>query len=119
MGEVQGARVRLWRGQEEPGQDDRPGRQAAVQDQDLQGTDRGGRGDRRPQPGQVQEGAAGAGGDRGESQARRPHLNQLPVCTMKCQLKLEENLTLLLQQPPPQWNYKSSYNCSYPGPKFP
>merc|ERR1712107_777079 len=39
--------------------------QAAGQDQDLQEADRVGRGDRRPQPGQVQEGPAGAGGDRG------------------------------------------------------
>ena len=53
-------------GQEEPGQDERPRQQAAGQDQDLQEADRGGRGDRRPQPGQVQEGPAGAGGGRGE-----------------------------------------------------
>merc|ERR1712039_1068137 len=32
---------------------------------------RGGGGDRRPQPGQVQEGSAGAGGDRGARQACR------------------------------------------------
>merc|ERR1712203_671642 len=38
---------------------------------DLQEADRGGRGDRRPQPGQVQEGPAGAGGDRGPCQAVR------------------------------------------------
>ena len=49
--------------------------QAAVQDQDLQAADRGGRGDRRPQPGQVQEGPAGAGGGRGARQACRPHLS--------------------------------------------
>merc|ERR1719266_132439 len=47
-------------GQEEPGQDDRARRQAAAEDQDLQEADRGGGGDRRPQPGQVQEGSAGA-----------------------------------------------------------
>merc|ERR1712203_851089 len=48
-------------------------------DQDLQEADRGGRGDRRPQPGQVQEGPAGALRDRGALQARRgsdPPLNQ-------------------------------------------
>merc|ERR1712107_66077 len=58
-------------GQEEPGQADRAGRQAAAEDQDVQEADRGGGGDRRPQPGQVQEGSAGAGGDRGESQVGR------------------------------------------------
>merc|ERR1711899_208992 len=49
----QGARLHRWRGQEEPGQDDRPGLQAAVQNQGLQAADRGGRGDRRPQPCQI------------------------------------------------------------------
>merc|ERR1712045_279289 len=58
-------------GQEEPGQDERPCQQAAGQDQDLQEADRGGRGDCRPQPGQVQEGPAGAGGDRGKGKACR------------------------------------------------
>merc|ERR1712203_1262899 len=72
--QVQGARLHRWRGQEEPGQDDRPGLQAAVQDQDLQAADRGGRGDRRPQPGQVQEGPARAGGGRGARQACCPSL---------------------------------------------
>merc|ERR1712117_877949 len=76
MGQVQGAGLLLRRGQEEPGQDDRPGLQAAVQDQDLQAADRGGRGDRRPQPGQVQEGPTGAGGGRGARQARCPSLIQ-------------------------------------------
>merc|ERR1712117_594112 len=75
MGQVQGAGLLLRRGQEEPGQDDRPGLQAAVQDQDLQAADRGGRGDRRPQPGQVQEGPAGAGGGGGACQARCSSLN--------------------------------------------
>ena len=58
-------------GQEEPGQDERPCQQAAGKDQDLQEADRGGRGDCRPQPGQVQEGPAGAGGDGGKGQACR------------------------------------------------
>merc|ERR1719192_1222627 len=74
--QVQGAGLLLRRGQEEPGQDDRPGLQAAVQDQDLQAADRGGRGDRRPQPGQVQEGPAGAGGGGGACQARCSSLNR-------------------------------------------
>merc|ERR1712211_47057 len=73
------ASARSWssppRGQEEPGQDDRPGLQAAVQDQDLQAADRGGRGDRRPQPCQVQEVPAGAGGGGGACQARCSSLN--------------------------------------------
>merc|ERR1719192_73283 len=73
--QVQGARLLLRGGQEEPGQDDRPGLQAAVQDQDLQAADRGGRGDRRPQPCQVQEGPAGAGGGGGACQARCSSLN--------------------------------------------
>ena len=55
-----GGWVGLLFAQEEPGQDERPRQQAAGQDQDLQEADRGGRGDRRPQPGQVQEGPAGA-----------------------------------------------------------
>merc|ERR1711997_1134630 len=67
----QGARLPERRGQEEPGGHERPHWQAAVKDQDLQEADRGGRGDRRPQPGQVQESSAGARGDRGSRQAVR------------------------------------------------
>merc|ERR1712107_787973 len=48
--EDQGARVPERRRQEEPGPHGRAGLQAAGQDQDLQEADRGGRGDRRPQP---------------------------------------------------------------------
>merc|ERR1711988_1528165 len=90
----QGAGLLLWRGQEEPGQDDRPGLQAAVQDQDLQAADRGGRGDRRPQPCQVQEGPAGAGGGGGACQARCSSLNlRKPTQPQNCsQLNLEKNL---------------------------
>merc|ERR1712001_586929 len=44
---------------------------AAAEDQDLQEADRGGRGDRRPQPGQVPQGSAGAGGERGPCQDGR------------------------------------------------
>merc|ERR1712117_546385 len=79
---------------EEPGQDDRPGLQAAVQDQDLQAADRGGRGDRRPQPGQVQEGPAGAGGGGGACQACCSSLNlRKPTQLQNCsQLNLEKNL---------------------------
>merc|ERR1711934_600679 len=40
--QVQGTCLLVWRGQKEPGQDDRPGLQASVQDQDLQAADRGG-----------------------------------------------------------------------------
>ena len=58
-------------GQEEPRQDERLGDQAAGKDQDLQEADRGGRGDRCPQLGQVQEGPAGAGGDGGARKAGR------------------------------------------------
>ena len=58
-------------GQEEPGQDERLGDQAAGEDQDVQEADRGGRGDRRPQPGQVQESPAGTGGDGGKGKAGR------------------------------------------------
>merc|ERR1719192_2032492 len=92
--QVQGARIHRWRGQEEPGQDDRPGLQAAVQDQDLQAADRGGRGDRRPQPGQVQEGPAGAGGGGGACQARCSSLNlRKPTESRRiAQLNLEKNL---------------------------
>merc|ERR1712080_645883 len=61
-------------GQEEPGQDDRPGLQAAVQDQDLQAADRGGR------------------GGRGARQARCPSLNQGNGPTKNAQLNLEKNL---------------------------
>merc|ERR1712078_284105 len=55
-------------GQEEPGEDDGAGPEAAAEDPHLQAADRGGRGDCRPQPGQVQEGAAGVRGDRGEAE---------------------------------------------------
>ena len=55
----QGAAVPGGRGREEPGEDGRAGHQAAGEDQDVQEADRGGRGDRRPQPGQVQKGPAG------------------------------------------------------------
>merc|ERR1712127_1037419 len=48
---------------EEPGQDVRACQQVAGQDQDIQAADRGGRGDCRPQPGQVPQGPAGAGGN--------------------------------------------------------
>merc|ERR1712039_1145454 len=92
--QVQGAGLLLRRGQEEPGQDDRPGLQAAVQDQDLQAADRGGRGDRRPQPGQVQEGPAGAGGGGGACQTRCSSLNRnrnRPSHRID-QLNLEKNL---------------------------
>ena len=57
--EDQGAAVPGGRGREEPGEDGRAGHQAAGEDQDVQEADRGGRGDRRPQPGQVQKGPAG------------------------------------------------------------
>merc|ERR1719192_659457 len=92
--QVQGARLLLRGGQEEPGQDDRPGLQAAVQDQDLQAADRGGRGDRRPQPCQVQEGPAGAGGGGGACQARCSSLNlRKPTESHRiAQLNLEKNL---------------------------
>merc|ERR1712050_676960 len=56
------------RGQEEPGEDDGAGPEAAAEDPHLQAADRGGRGDCRPQPGQVQEGPAGVRGDRGEAE---------------------------------------------------
>merc|ERR1711934_1068176 len=61
--------------EEEPGPHVRAGQQAPDEAQDLQAADRGGRGDRCPQPGQVPQGSAGAGGDRGESQARHGPLN--------------------------------------------
>merc|ERR1712242_885 len=64
---------------EEPGPHVRPGQQAAGQDQDLQEADRGGRGDRRPQPGQVPQGSAGAGGDRGPCQDGRDCSPRLPL----------------------------------------
>merc|ERR1719479_627360 len=67
----QGAPVPERRGQEEPGPHVRPGLQAAAEDRNLQEADRGGRGDRRPQPGQVPQGPAGAGGDRGPCQDGR------------------------------------------------
>merc|ERR1712109_153128 len=67
----EGAEVLSGRGQEEPGPHVRPCQQAAGQDQDLQEANRGGRGDRRPQPGQVPQGSAGAGGDRGPCQDGR------------------------------------------------
>merc|ERR1712226_1075345 len=51
---------------------------------------RGSRGDRCSQPGQVQEGPAGAGGGRGEGQAGLPHLE---IRHWTGQLKLEENLS--------------------------
>merc|ERR1712079_801756 len=57
----------------------RPGQQAAGQDQDLQEADRGGRGDRRPQPCQVPQGSAGAGGDRGPRQDGRDCSPRLPL----------------------------------------
>ena len=57
--EDQGAAVPGGRGREEPGEDGRAGHQAAGEDQDVQEADRGGRGDRRPQFGQVQKGPAG------------------------------------------------------------
>merc|ERR1712158_288918 len=69
--ENQGAPVPERRGQEEPGPHVRPGLQAPAEDRNLQEADRGGRGDRRPQPGQVPQGPAGAGGDRGQSQDGR------------------------------------------------
>merc|ERR1712183_602126 len=56
---------------EEPGPHVRAGQQAAAEDQDLQEADRGGRGDRRLEPGQVPQGPAGAGGDRGPRQDGR------------------------------------------------
>merc|ERR1712203_555386 len=91
--QVQGAGLLLRRGQEEPGQDDRPGLQAAVQDQDLQAADRGGRGNRRPQPGQVQEGPAGAGGGGGACQARCSSLNlRKPTQPQNCSVEFGKNL---------------------------
>merc|ERR1739844_296096 len=69
--EDQGAPVPERRGQEEPGPHVRPGLQAPAEDRNLQEADRGGRGDRRPQPGQVPQGPAGVGGDRGLSQTGR------------------------------------------------
>merc|ERR1711918_135152 len=73
---------------EEPRSDVRPCQQAAVQDQDLQAADRGGRGDRRPQPGQVQEGPAGAGGGGGACQARCSSLNlRNPTQPQKCSVE--------------------------------
>ena len=63
--------------QEEPGQDHRPGGQAAAEDQVVQEADRGGGGDRRHQPGQVQEGSAGLRGGGGAQQAVRGQHRQV------------------------------------------
>merc|ERR1712181_110238 len=57
MGAHQGADLPAGRGQEEPREDAGSHRSAPRQDQVLQEADRGGRGDRGPQPGQVQAGA--------------------------------------------------------------
>merc|ERR1712156_612188 len=61
----------------EPGQDHRPGGQAAAEDQVIQEADRGGGGDRRHQPGQVQEGSAGLRGGGGAEQAVRGQHRQV------------------------------------------
>merc|ERR1712211_140882 len=54
---------------------------------------RGGRGDRRPQPGQVQEGPAGAGGGRGACQARCSSLNlRKPTQPQNCSVEFGKNL---------------------------
>merc|ERR1712157_40424 len=58
------------------------GQQAPDEAEDLQAADRGGRGDRRPQPGQVPQGPTGAGGDRGESQARHGPLNLMFILNL-------------------------------------
>merc|ERR1712226_1125082 len=111
-------------GQEEPGQDDRPGLQVAVQDQDIQAADRGGRGDRRSQPCQVQEGPAGAGGGWGARQARCPSLNQGNGPAKNAQLNLEKNLnrtigrahTLRLQKLPISELQNTSFLINFPLP---
>merc|ERR1712039_1137188 len=92
MGE--GAAVPAGRGQEEPGEDDGAGPEAAAEDPHGQAADRGGRGDRRPQPGQVQEGPAGAGGGGGACQARCSSLNRNGnrPSHRNAQLNLEKNL---------------------------
>merc|ERR1712107_393579 len=57
-------------------------------DQDLQAADLGGRGDRRPQPCQVQEGPAGAGGGGGACQARCSSLNlRKPTQPQNCSVE--------------------------------
>ena len=53
------------RGPQEPREDAGPDRPAAGQDQVVQEADRGGGGDRRPQPGQVQAGPEQRGRRRG------------------------------------------------------
>merc|ERR1719322_591308 len=93
--QVQGAGLLLRRGQEEPGQDDRPGLQAAVQDQDLQAADRGGRGDRRPQPCQVPQGPAAARGDLRACRHCRDVRSPVSCCLENLQLTvLAANSTL-------------------------
>merc|ERR1712223_2151829 len=86
MGVHQGADLRRRRGPQEPRADAGSDRPAAGQGEVLQEADRGGRGDRRPQPGQVPQGGrsprrrrserrcqrAGNGNEEGPCQVRLP-----------------------------------------------
>merc|ERR1711971_9470 len=76
----QGADLPAGRGQEEPREDAGPDRSAPGQDQVLQEADRGGRGDRGPQPGQVQAGAGQPDREQRASRPERAGLGQDP-CT--------------------------------------
>merc|ERR1712062_581219 len=96
-------------GQEEPGPHVRPGLQAPAEDRNLQEADRGGRGDRRPQPGQVPQGPAGVGGN---LRARCPSRDVRS--SVNIYLKKESQLTVFSANFNPRMAPSNAFNLKPP-----